>query len=120
MRKKINFIKSFNDGELLSDIALFVGLVQIVIGIIFLIPPILGSFFFTLTVFGCDWSVSRMENLKYGWSGESISPAPIYLGLMAIAGTMLIHSAIKNFISSSKIDYGIDSIEKIEITDEKK
>ena len=121
MRKKIRIIKSAEDDEFVSSTAFFLGMIQVGIGIVFLIPPILGSFFFILAVFGCDWSVSSMENLRYyGWAGgDSTSPAPIYLGLMAIAGTMMIHSAIKNFISSSKVDQGIDSIKNIEITEEK-
>jgi len=115
--KKIHFIK--NGEPFIGGLAFISGAIQLIIGIIFLIPPILGAFFFTLNVFGVTGTVSLRE-LGTNWTGDNnaMSAAPIYLGLMAIAGTLIIHSAIKNCISAGKYLEGIDAIEDIEITEE--
>lgn len=116
--KKIH-LKKGNDNEVVG-IAMIAGLAQLVIGIIFLIPPILGTFFFTLQVFGINGDVISLKELSVNWTGDSnaMSAAPIYLGLMAIAGTMIVHSAIKNFYYAIKVIDGLDGISDIEITEE--
>lgn len=68
---------------------------QKVIGLILLIPPILSVLFFFLANIGLDWDVVQMRNLSAYWTarfdeGGGMSAAPIYLGLMAIAGAYLI------------------------------
>lgn len=97
-------------------ITLFVGLVQIVIGIIFLIPPILGAIFFICEVYGMDGNIISLNRLSGNWTGDSgaMSAAPIYLGLMALAGSFIVHSAVKNFADSFK------GIVYLEIEDVKK
>lgn len=80
------------------------------IGILFLIPPILGvlSFLWCLVLnpsyesFGCGFAC--LTNLDGAWGtnynvdgGVSSSPAPIYLGLMAIAGAYLIKDSLFTF-----------------------
>jgi hypothetical protein len=88
------------------------------IGILFLIPPIIGVFFFILNLMdaqlgfesfpdswnciygsdhesgtGCDtWGDNYAYGYAYGWAyGYAATPAiPLYLGLMAIAGAYLI------------------------------
>ena len=69
------------------------------IGILFLIPPILGVLAFVLQLFDADTDFSMMRNLSSDWTtnysyeqggGGGMSAAPIYLGLMAISGTYLI------------------------------
>jgi len=71
--------------------------IERVIGIIFLIPPILGVIFFILNVFiSRVGNIPELSNLGYEWTGNSgdnggfMSAAPVYLGLMAIAGAMLL------------------------------
>ncbi len=76
------------------------------IGILFLIPPIIGVLIFFLNFFtdaqigfesfpdswncisnyGYDW----FDNGAYGWGYAATPAIPIYLGLMAIAGAYLI------------------------------
>lgn len=115
--KKIHLKKESDD--FILGIAFWIGLVQLVIGIIFLIPPILGAIFFMLNVFGIGGVVSLKE-LSANWTGDNnaMSAAPIYLGIMAIAGTFIVHSAIKNVIYAYKSVEGIDGINDIEITEE--
>lgn len=116
--KKIRLKKEADD--LIFAIAVIPGLVQLVIGIIFLIPPILGAIFFTLQVFGINGNVISLNELSASWTGDNnaMSAAPIYLGLMAIAGTLIVHSAIKNAISAGKSVEGLNAIKDIEITEE--
>ena len=116
--KKIRLKKDADDG--IVGIAVIVGLVQLVIGIIFLIPPVLGAIFFTLELFGANGSAISLKDLSTNWTGtdNAMSAAPIYLGLMAIAGTLIVHSAIKNAISAGKSVEGLDAIKDIEITEE--
>lgn len=54
------------------------------LGMFFLIPPILSVFFFLLSL--CD---------PWVWRGDSMSPAPLYFGLMAIAGVLLIKDSLR-------------------------
>lgn len=76
-----------------------------VIGIILLIPPLLGVFLFLLNLFfGNIDDIVTMSNLSQRWSGRMewaytgnagagagyTSSTPIYLGLMAIAGAVLL------------------------------
>ena len=67
--------------------------IERVIGIIFLIPPILGVIFFILNVFiSRVGNIPELSNLGSEWTGSGgyMSAAPVYLGLMAIAGAMLL------------------------------
>lgn len=74
-----------------------------VIGIIFLIPPVLGVVFFLLNVFFYRiGDLPELDNLSSEWTGNYsgegggyMSAAPIYLGLMAIAGAMLLKESKK-------------------------
>ena len=128
MKKKIHFEKNLTDenyevGQHLASLVDLVASVQLIIGIIFLIPPILGAIFFTLAVFGASGDAISLSELSSNWTGDSnaMSAAPIYLGLMAIAGTLIVHSAIKNSVSlygSANKPTGIDTIDDIEITEE--
>ena len=116
--KKIHLKRVDDDDATLVGIALTVGFVQVIIGIIFLIPPILGAIFFTLEIFGVSGDAISLKELSVNWTGDSnaMSAAPIYLGLMAIAGTFIVHSAIKNLISA--VPGGLESITDLEITEE--
>lgn len=76
--------------------------IECIIGILFLIPPILGVLSFVLCLFDCDWEFAKMRNLSANWTndysgngGGGMSAAPIYLGLMALAGTWLVKDSIQ-------------------------
>lgn len=74
-----------------------------IVGIIFIIPPILGVIFFILNVFiSYVGDLPELDNLSSNWTGNYsrdgggfTSAAPIYLGLMAIAGAMLLKESKK-------------------------
>jgi hypothetical protein len=74
-----------------------------VVGIIFLIPPVLGVIFFIFNVFvNRVGDLAELYNLSPEWTGNHsvkgggyMSAAPIYLGLMAIAGAMLLKDSKK-------------------------
>lgn len=101
-------------------ILIIIYLVQLLFGVIFLIPPFLGTIFFTLDVFDIGGRISSLHYLSTNWTGDSnsMSAAPIYLGLMAIAGALIIHSAIKNFIETAKSDVDINTIREIDIEED--
>lgn len=81
--------------------------IECLIGILFLIPPILGVVFFIFSVFGASChSIAQLDELYDGWTacwgysnngggGGGMSAAPIYLGIMALAGAYLIKDSIK-------------------------
>lgn len=82
------------------------------IGIFFLIPPLLGVLAFVLQIFDAGTDFSQMSNLSSSWTtkygydqggGGGMSAAPIYLGLMALAGVWLIKDSLQYmFIKSSE------------------
>ena len=75
--------------------------IECLIGILFLIPPILGVIAFVLCLFDCNWHFAKMSNLSNSWTcdyydgGGGMSAAPIYLGLMALAGVWLVKDSIE-------------------------
>jgi len=96
--------------------------IECVIGIILLIPVFLGVIAFVLCLFYGTNEFCTMDNLSRTWSyslnsfrdqrayGElsnlaaagAMSSAPIYLGLMAIAGVLLIKDSLKYLFMKSK------------------
>ena len=98
------------------------------IGVLFLIPPIIGVFYFVFNLFGAElgfesfpeswnciygsdygsdsdsgaWGGNCAYGYAYGWAyGYAATPAiPLYLGLMAIAGAYL----IKGNLNKKRID----------------
>ena len=67
--------------------------VECILGIFFLIPPILGVIAFVINLLGGDGDFAEMDNLSSSWTQVSrggMSAAPIYLGLMALAGIWLV------------------------------
>lgn len=72
--------------------------IECFIGLFLCVPPILGVIAFTLQIFGADLYFSELRHLSSNWTfsysyesvGSGMSAAPIYLGLMAIAGTHLV------------------------------
>ncbi len=69
------------------------------LGIFFIVPAILGVVSFILSLFDADTDFSDMSDLRGVWAdGEYVSsPAPVFIGLMAIAGVML----IKDYLNHS-------------------
>lgn len=82
--------------------------IECAIGIFLLIPPILGVIAFVLQIFEADTDFSMMRELSSAWTakydqGGGMSAAPIYLGLMALAGVYLIKDSIHYlFVKSDK------------------
>ena len=69
--------------------------VECIIGLFFLLPPVLGVFAFVFQLFGAGTNFSELSELSAKWTarfdqGGGMSAAPVYLGLMAIAGVYLI------------------------------
>lgn len=75
------------------------------IGIILLIPVILGVISFLLSLFDFNSDFSSLRNLRGDWTdGENCSsPAPIFLGLLAIAGGLLIKDSLRYLFLSKKV-----------------
>lgn len=81
--------------------------IEAIIALFLLIPPILGVISFVLCLFDCDWHFARMSDLSADWTGcygyssseggggGYTSSAPIYLGLMAIAGVLLLKDSFR-------------------------
>lgn len=98
---KIHLIKEKEEvPEKLGDYFFFTFLGAIIVGVLFLIPPILGAIFFILRVFDLGGHIASLEYLDVNWTGgdNAMSAAPIYLGLMAIAGVILIIGSIMAFV----------------------
>lgn len=73
------------------------------IALFLLIPPILGVISFVLCLFDCEWHFAKMRDLSSEWTGS----APIYLGLMAIAGVLLLKDSSRYlFLNSEKPEEG--------------
>ena len=73
-----------------------------IFGIILLIPPIIGVILFLLNLVSNDpGNIPELRNLSNNWTGDYdsgggyTSSAPIYLGLMAIAGALLLKGTDK-------------------------
>jgi hypothetical protein len=72
-------------------------------GIILLIPPVIGVLLFLIGLMGTELKLEGLSDPTF-WSGNFASesgggyssPMPMYLGLMAIAGAILIKNSNKN------------------------
>ncbi len=93
--------------------------IECIIGIILLIPVLMGVIAFVLCLFNGTNDFCTLDNLSSTWSfclkpfrstpysefsaaAGAMSSAPIYLGLMAIAGVWLIKDSFKYFFMKSK------------------
>ena len=75
------------------------------LGLFFLIPPFLGVFFFLQSLCGVSGDFVNMYNLVGHWDWHdsgSMSPVPIYLGLMAIAGVLLVKNSLRYLVFKEK------------------
>lgn len=94
-------------------------LAQFVIGLILIAPALVGSIFFLLNVFGYNGLyAATLNNLSSKWTGDNMSAAPIFMGLMAMAGAYLLNNVIKNLISASNPDVFIDYLDTVEIKED--
>lgn len=111
-RKKYYYKNRFNVH--MGVLYWFYSIVQGVIGIILLIPPIISSFLFICEIYDLGGSISSLMRLSQYWSAieSGTSAAPIYLGLMAIAGAYMTNSVYKIF-NSELFCKDIDEIEII-------
>lgn len=102
---KVRLVKEKEElPDALGGVFFFTLLGTLIIGLIFLIPPILGAIFFVLKVFNIGGEFASLKYLGVNWTGDdnAMSAAPIYLGLMAIAGVILIIGSIMAFIKIVK------------------
>jgi hypothetical protein len=93
--------------------------IECIIGIILLIPVIIGVIAFVMCLFKGSNDFCTLDNLSRTWSyslkpfskaysnnfyaaAGAMSSAPIYLGLMAIAGVWLVKDSFKYFFMRSK------------------
>ena len=89
--------------------------IECVIGLFILIPPLLSVVAFTISIFSHDYAgdFAAMKYLSSEWtayidtdlikgSAASMSAAPFYLGIMAIAGVWLVKDSFKYFFMKSK------------------
>jgi len=75
-----------------------------IFGIALLVPPLIGVLLFLLSLLDKEaGAIPQLRNLSYAWTGNDsgngggfTSAAPIYLGLMAIAGALLLKGTDKN------------------------
>lgn len=78
---------------------------QCALGIFFLIPAILGVIAFVFNLLGADGHFFTLHDLSDQWTcdsniiegGGGMSAAPIYLGMMALAGAYLIKDSLVYF-----------------------
>ena len=79
--------------------------IEAILGILFLIPPILGVVAFTINLFGGDGVFPEMSNLSRSWVADAdggMSATPFYLGLMAIVGTLLIRGNLRYLLKKKE------------------
>lgn len=95
------------------------------LGIFFLIPPILGVLFFILNLYDlADGRIVEMRNLGGQWrwhdtdGGASMSPAPLYLGMMAIAGVLLVKDSLRYILVKHKEDNKNETSKELSTTKE--
>lgn len=92
------------------------------LGIFFLIPPILGVLFFILNLYElADGIIVEMRTLGGQWSGystDSMPPAPLYLGMMAIAGVLLVKDSLRYILVKHKEDNKNETSKELSTTKE--
>ena len=77
--------------------------IECLVGLFMLIPPFLSVLSFVFCLFGDESSFAKLNHISSssGWtcdfsvnSGGGMSAAPLYLGLMALAGVYLIKDSL--------------------------
>lgn len=69
-----------------------------IIGAVLLLIPVLSVLMFLFSALDGDFDFTDLDDLSSSWtgSGASMSAAPIYIGLMAVAGSILFKGTGKN------------------------
>ena len=81
--------------------------IEAILGIFFLIPPVLGVIAFTISRLGGDGDFVQLRNLYARWTGfdgqtgGAMSAAPLYLGLMAIVGAYLLKGNLRYLLKKN-------------------
>lgn len=89
--------------------------IECIIGILFLIPPIIGAIAFILSIIDPYMDFARMDFLSANWTAHYYSPrygeggggggmsaAPAYLGIMAFVGAYLTKDKLRYFIKDKE------------------
>ena len=99
--------------------------IECIIGLVLLIPPILGVVAFCISIFAgdtpgtfarmnylsCEWTAiirvpasQSFDGMSNGIGGvaAAMSAAPIYLGLMAIVGAYLVRNNMQSFFTKGE------------------
>lgn len=85
--------------------------IECIIGILFLIPPIIGVIAFVISIIDPYIDFAQLEFLSEQWTarygydqggGGGMSAAPIYFALMALVGAFLTKDKFRYFIKDKK------------------
>lgn len=85
--------------------------IECIIGLFFLIPPIIGVVAFILSLIDPYMDFANLDFLRANWTacygydeggGGGMSAAPIYLAIMAFVGAYLIKDKLRYFIKDKK------------------
>ena len=81
--------------------------IECIIGLFFLIPPIIGVVAFILSLIDPYMDFANLDFLSAEWTaivdtGGGMSAAPIYLAIMAFVGAYLIKDKLRYFIKDKK------------------
>ncbi len=73
--------------------------IELIISFFFLVPAGLCMILFVLSLLDFHSELIDLSNLRGDWTGydNCSSPAPIFIGLMAIAGAFLFKDAIQDY-----------------------
>lgn len=78
--------------------------VECIIGLFFLLPPVFGVIAFVFEQFGATILKLSSTWTARVYEGGGMSAAPVYLGLMAIAGVYLIKDSFYAFFTKNEQD----------------
>lgn len=114
--RKIRFKKDeMVDFDMMSAIIVYSSLIVLIIGLVLIIPAFVGVVLFVIDLFGFE----TLQGLSRNWTGELFPVAPIFMGIMGLAGGYMIIGAFKTVLLFVKVSSGVNSINEIEITEEK-
>lgn len=89
-------VRDYDDSTIVLTLSwtLFIAFILFLLATVFcLLISVVSSIYFLINIIGF---IIGLNNISYIWSeGESMSPIPIYLGLMAIAGAIMAYIGMK-------------------------
>lgn len=109
----INDVVDFDSDDIITitlNWILLIAFVLFLLATIFcLLISVVSSIYFLINIIGF---IIGLNNISYIWSeGDSMSPIPIYLGLVAIAGAIMAYVGMKwltTYSSKSKKEYEVE------------